>query len=209
MIPSGMEGSLYPNWMPKENTKPKGANKVRPYKTSKEEAQKKLSLEEELDAKSVFDPLASSSQSSGMPSSQPLGEPSPGLEAAGCKTPPHFSEGPATIPPFDLSLLNIPNKSPVMSPVTDNENALLNLAPGSPVKNMALTGVGRIGRGSGCSSGADSPMSLGLLAGTNLGMALRIRARSATPTQFDEKQSSSDEEEDMDTMTESAVDTQL
>ena len=193
---------------PKENAKPKVADKARPYKTPKEEAQKKLSLEEELDAKSVFDPLASSSQSSSAPSSQLLQESSPGLEAAGPKTLPHFSEGLATIPPFDLSLLDIPNKSPVMSPVTDNENALLNLAPGSPVKNMALTRVGRIGRESRHSSGADSPMSLGLPAGTNLGVALRIRARTATPTQFDDKQSSLDEEEDMDATTEGTVDAQ-
>ena len=180
------------------------ADKPKPYKTPKEEAQKKLSLEEELDANSVFDPLASS-QSSGTLSSQPLDKPSPGSEVAGPKTLLHFSKGPAIIPPFDLSLLDIPNKNPVMSPVTDNENALLNLVPGSPVKNVVLTGVGRLGRGSECSSGADSPMSLGSPAGTNLGMALRIRARVPTPTQFDNKQTLSDEEEDMDATTESAV----
>ena len=82
-----------------------------------------------------------SSQSSQVPSSQSQDGLSPGLEVAGPKTPPHFSEGPVTIPPFDMSMLDIPNKSPALSPVTDHENALLNLAPGSPVKNVALTGV--------------------------------------------------------------------
>ena len=162
-------------------------------------------MEEELDAKSVFDPLAPSSQSSEAPSSQSHDGFSPRLEVAGPKTPPHFSEGPVTIPPFDVSVLDIPNKSPVMSPVTDHENALLNLVPGSPVKNVALTGVSRIHRGSGHSSGAGSPMSIGSPAGTSLGVALRIRARAPTPTQFDDK-SSSDEEEDMDAMNESALD---
>ena len=49
-------------------------------------------------------------------------------------------------------------------------------------------------------------MSVGSPGGTSLGVALRIRARTRTPAQFDDKQSSLDEEEDMDTMTESALD---
>ena len=54
VCPAGMEGSLYPNWKPKEDTKPKGADQARPYRRPKEEARKKLTLEEELNAKSVF-----------------------------------------------------------------------------------------------------------------------------------------------------------
>ena len=72
VCPAGMEGSLYPNWQRMQDTKPKGADKASPYKMPKDEAMKeKISLEEELDTKSVFDPLAPSSQLSEAPSSQP------------------------------------------------------------------------------------------------------------------------------------------
>ena len=93
---------MYPNWLPRQNTKPSKTDKACPYKTPKNEKVEKLSLEEELDANSVFDPLVASSQSSTTPSSQ--------QELAGPKTLLHFSEGPVSILPFDLSLLNIPDK---------------------------------------------------------------------------------------------------
>ena len=149
MCLAGMESSLYLNGTWKEDTKPKGMDKARPYRMPKEEAKDKLTLEEELDAKSVFDPLAPSSQSSEAPSSQPRDELSPGSDAAGPNTLPHYCEGPITIAPFDVSVLGIPNKSTALSPVTDHENALLNLAPGSPVKNVGLTGVGHVAEGRG------------------------------------------------------------
>ena len=47
-----------------------------------------------------------------------------------------------------------------MSPMTAGENALLNLAPGSPVKSSAPPGIGHGVRVSGQSSCSDSPMSL-------------------------------------------------
>ena len=191
MCLAGMEGSLYPNWVLKPDTKPKGTHRVRPYKMLKEEDKEKLTLEE-LDAQLVFDPLVPSSQSSEVPSSQPHDELNPRTDAAGPKTLPHFCEGPITIPPFDVSVLGITNKNATMSPVTDHENALLNLAPGSPVRNVGLTRVGCIGRGSGCSSGTGSPMSIGLPAGTSLGIALRVRARPPTPAQFEDKESAVD-----------------
>ena len=53
--PASMESSIYPSWRCKQDTKPKGAVQARPYRTPKEEAKKKLTLQEELDAKSVFD----------------------------------------------------------------------------------------------------------------------------------------------------------
>ena len=71
-----------------------------------------------------------------------------------------------------------------------------------------MWGLGHIGRGSGHSSGASSPMSIGLPAGTSLGIALRVRARPPTPAQFADKESSLDEEEDMDATTKSAMDAQ-
>ena len=48
---------LYPNWIVRDKTKPAGHNAPRPYWTSKEDAGDGLTLEEELDAASVFDPL--------------------------------------------------------------------------------------------------------------------------------------------------------
>ena len=185
--------------------KPKGADKASPYKMPKDEAVKEnMSLEEELVTKSIFNPLAPSSQSSEAPSLQLCDKPSPGSDAPGPKILPHFSEGPVSIPPFDMSILDIPNKSAMLSPVMDHENALLNLAPGLPVKSVELSGIGCASRGSGRSSGTGSPMSIGSPASTRMGIALRIKARVPTPTQFGNRQSSSEEEEDMDTTAESA-----
>ena len=81
-----------------------------------------------------------------------------------------------------MSLLGIPNKSSILSPVTEKENALLSLVPGSPVKNVALNGVSQVARGSGCSPGSGSPMFIGSPAGMTLGVALKIRVRAPTPT---------------------------
>ena len=210
MCPAAMESSLYPNWKHKQDTKPKGIDKLRPYKMPKEEAKGKLTLEEELDTKSVFNPLVPSSQSSKAPNLQLRYKLSPGSDATGPKTPPHFCEGPISIPPYEVSILGIPNKSAALLPIMDHENNLLNLAPGLPVKGVGLSGIGcGIGRGSGLSSGTGSPMSIGLPVGTSLGVTLKIRARVSTPAQFEDKQSSSEEEEDMDATTESTQDPEL
>ena len=48
----------------KQDTRPKGSDLARPYRMPKEDAKKELTLEKELDAKSIFDPLASGFQSS-------------------------------------------------------------------------------------------------------------------------------------------------
>ena len=210
VCPAGIEGSLYPNWKHKQDTKPKGIDKLKPYKMPKEEAKGKLTLEEKLDTKSVFNPLVPSSQSSEVPNSQLHDKLSPGSDAAGPKTPPHFCEGPISIPPFEVSVPGIPNKSAALLPITDHENALLSLAPGLPVKGVGLSGIGcGIGRESGLSSGTGSPMSIGSPAGTSLGVTLKIRARVPTPAQLEDKQSSSEEEEDMDATTESTQDPEL
>ena len=78
-------------------------------------------LDEELDAPSVFDPLQSSQG------------------AEGPRTPPHYSEAPMYIPQFDIAKIGM---SPKMLPVTDQENALLSLAPGSPVIHSTPPGLG-------------------------------------------------------------------
>ena len=202
VIPAGLENALYPNWKHKPDTKPKGSDRAQ----KEEYAEEQQTLEGKLDAKSVFDPLAPSFQSSQVPSSQSSLGLSPGAEVAGPKTPPHFCEGPVTVPPFDLSLLGMLTRSSTLSPVTDKENALLSLAPGSPVKNVVLTGVNRIARGLGHSSGSGSPMSIGSPAGMSVGVALKIKARGPMPAQFKDKESSSDEEEEMEANTESARD---
>ena len=160
-------------------------------------------LEEELDAKSMFDPLFGL----GSESSQPFGsQSSTSLDTttgvAGPKTPPHFSETLPMIPPFDLALLGLPAP---MSPVMVGENALLNLAPGSPVKSLAPPGIGHGARVSGQSSCSDSPMSLGSPAITSsLALALKVRARVPMPALLDDaktdssSEDSSSDEEDMD-----------
>ena len=122
----------------------------------------RLTLEEELDASSVYDPLQSSQ----------------GAEEPG--TPPHYSEVPTNIPPFDIAKVGM---LPRMSPITDQENALLNIAPGSPVRRAAPPGLDQGQGWSGPSSCSDSPMSLGSPAPrSSLGLALKVRTRPVTPS---------------------------
>ena len=137
---SSSQADLYPNWVWTPVTKPQGGDQHRPYRTPRQEADQNCTLEEELDAKSMFDPLFGL----GSQSSQPLGSQSSALPdtttgAAGPKTPSHFSETLPTIQPFDLALLGLPA---LMSPVMAGKNALLSLAPGSPVKSSAPPGIG-------------------------------------------------------------------
>ena len=144
----------------------------------------RLTLEEELDASSMFDPLQSSQG------------------AEGPRTPPHYSETPTTIPPFDIAKVGV---LPRMSPITDQENALLNVAPGSPVRHAAPPGLDRGQGGSGHSSCSDSPMLLGSLApGSRLALALKVCTWPVTPSTFSRREglprsTVEEEEEEMDT----------
>ena len=92
-----------------------------PYRTPREDTGGCLTLEEELDASSVFDPLQSSQG------------------AEGPQTPPHYSETPTYIPQFNIAKVGM---LPKMSPIMDQKNALLNLATGSPVMHAAPPGLG-------------------------------------------------------------------
>ena len=74
---------------------------------------------------------------------------------------PHYSETLTHIPLLDIAKVGM---LPKMSPITDQENALLNIAPGSPVTGAAPPGLDQGQGGSGRSSCSDSPMSLGSLA---------------------------------------------
>ena len=190
--------ALYPNWVLKPETKPKGHDVPRPYWMPWEGIGKDLMIEEELDADSVFDPLQPASQSSQPLDSQHSSTPDTTTGVAGPKRPPHFSEMPASILPFDLVLLGMPAP---MSPMTDGENTLLNLALGSPVRHTAPPGLGRGQRGLGQSSCSNSPMSLGSPAVTSsLATALKVRARPAMPALFDNKEETSEESSDKDEM---------
>ena len=105
----------------------------------KEDAGGGLMLEEELDVASMFDPLQLASQSS-QPDPQHCSTPDTTLGAEGLRTLLHYNEMPASILPFDLAQMGI---LPKMLPVTDRENALLNLAPSSPVMCTAPPGLGQ------------------------------------------------------------------
>ena len=198
------EADLYPNWVRARITKPRGSDQPRPYRMPRQETDQVRTLEEELDVKSMFDPLLGL----GSQSSQPLGSqsstsPDTTTGAAGPKTLPHFSNTLPTIPQFDLTLLGL--LAP-MSPVMAGENWLLGLAPGLLVKSLAPPRMGRGARLSGWSSCSDSPMSLGSPAITSsLALALKVCARSPTPALFNgaktdssSEDSSSSDEEDMD-----------
>ena len=91
-----------------------------------------------------------------------------------------------------------------MSPITDQENALLNVAPGSPVRRATPPGLDRGQGGSGRSSCSDSPMSLGsLVPGSSLALALKVHTRLMTPSTFGGREelprsTMEEEEEEMD-----------
>ena len=110
----------------------------RPYWMPREGTREDLTLEEELDVGSVFDPLQLASQSSPLdPQHSSMPDTIQGAE--GPRTPPHYSKMLAYILPLDLVQAGI---LPKMSPITDRENALLNLVPGSPVTCTAPQGLG-------------------------------------------------------------------
>ena len=107
-----------------------------PYRMPREGAGRRLTLEEELDASSVFDPLQSSQG------------------AEGPRMPPHYSETPTTIPPFDIAKVGV---LPRMSPITDQENALLNVTPGSPVRTPPLQDWTEVRAGQGVAHALTAP----------------------------------------------------
>ena len=117
---TSMSATLYPDWVLSRAGKRSSPDTPQPYRTPREGAGRRLTLEEELDASSIFDPLQSSQG------------------AEGPRTLPHYSETPTTIPPFDIAKVGV---LPRMSPITDQENALLNVAPGSPVRHAAPPGL--------------------------------------------------------------------
>ena len=159
-----MSATLYPDWVLSRAGKRSGPDTPQPYRTPREGAGRRLTLEEELDASSIFDPLQLSQG------------------AEGPRTPPHYSEAPTNIPPFDIAKVGV---LPRMSPITDQENALLNVAPGSPVRHAAPAGLDRGQGGSGPSSCSDSPMLLGSPApGSSLGLALKVHTQPVTPSMF-------------------------
>ena len=117
---TSMSATLYPDWVLSQAGKHSSPDTPQPYRTPREGAGGCLSLEEKLDASSVFDPLQLSQG------------------AEGPRTPPHYSETLSTILPFDIAKVGM---LPRMSPITDQENALLNVTPGSPVRHTAPPGL--------------------------------------------------------------------
>ena len=138
---TSMSATLYPDWVLSRAGKRSSPDTPQPNQMLREGAGGRLSLEEELDASSVFHPLQLSQG------------------AEGPRTLQH-SETPTAIPPFDIAKVGV---LPRMSPMMDQENALLNVAPGSPVTCAAPPGLDQGQGGSGRSSCSDSPMSLGSL----------------------------------------------
>ena len=172
---------LYPNWILRNKTKPAGHDAPRPYRVPKEDTGGGLMLEEELDVASVFDPLKPDSQSSQL-DTQGCSASDSTLGAEGPRMPPHYSKAPAMIPPFDLAWVGI---LPKMLPVTDQENELLNLAPGSPITCTAPSGLNQGHSRSERSSYSGSPMSLGSPAGmASLALALKVHTHPVTPVIF-------------------------
>ena len=156
---------LCPNWVVRSKTKPTGHDVPKRYRALREDAVRNLTLEEELDAASVLNPLKSDSKSS-----QPDALDNSGAE--GPKTPPHYSDASAAIPPFDLTQLGI---LPKMLPVMEQENELLNLAPRAPIGRGAPPGLSQSGNRSQHSSYSGSPMSIGSPTGTvSLVRALQV-----------------------------------
>ena len=189
---------LYPNWVVRSKTKPTGCNAPRLYWAPKEGTGNGLTLEEELDAASVFDPLKPDSQSSQL-DAQDSSTSDSALGAEWPNTLPHYSDMSATVPPFDLAQLGI---LPKMLPVTEWENEFLNLMPGSPIRHSAPPGLSQSQNRSERSSYSGGPMSIGSPAGaTSLTRALQVRTCPATPAIFSSRRElpAQDVEEEMDT----------
>ena len=116
---TSMSTTLYPDWVLSRAGRRTSPDTPQPYQMPREDAGC-LTLEEELDASSMFDPLQLSQG------------------AKGPQTPPHYSETPTPILQFDIAKVGV---LPKMSPITDQENALLNITPGSPVTHAAPPGL--------------------------------------------------------------------
>ena len=194
--------ALYPDWFMRSKTKPIGCDTPMRYRMPSVDAGGDLTLEEELDAASMFDPLQLASQSSQL-DTQHCSMPDTTVGAEGPRTPPHYSNMPAIIPPFNLAQVGI---LPKMSPMTYQENELLNLAPGSPVTCTAPQGLSQGRSRSGHSSCSGNPMSLGYPAGTSLVLALKVRTHPVMPTMFDSREEPPRDgnEEEMDTAEDNA-----
>ena len=161
---TSMSATLYPDWVLSRAGKRSSPDTPQQYWMPREGAGRHLTLEEELDASSVFDPLQLNQG------------------AEGPQTPPHYSETLTTIPPFDIAKVGV---LPRMSPIKDQENALLNVTPGSPIRCATPPGLDQGQGGSGPSSCSDNPMSLGSPApGSSLGLVLKVRTRLVTPSTF-------------------------
>ena len=172
---------LYPNWVVRSKTKPTGHDAPKCYRAPREDAVRTLTLAEELDEASVYDPLKLDSQSSQPDAvdSSTLNSPS---GAEGPKMPPHYSNASATIPPFDLTQLGI---LPAMSPVTEKENELLNLAPGSPIKCGGPPGLSQNQNKSERSSYSGSLMLIGSPTGmASIVHALQVHTHPTVPAIF-------------------------
>ena len=191
MSSKSMSTTLYPDWVLSGAGKRTSPDTPQLYQMPREGASGCLTLEEELDASSVFKPLQSSQG------------------AEGPQTPPHYSETLTPIPQFDIAKVGV---LPRMSPITDQENALLNIAPGSPVRCAAPPGLDQGQGGSGCSSCSDSPMALGSpAAGSSLALALKVHTRLVTTSTFGRREelprsTMEEEEEEMDTVESDAAD---
>ena len=172
---------LYPNWIVRNKTKHAGRNAPRLYRVPKEDNGDGLTLEEKLDVASVFDPLKLDSQLSQL-DTQGCSALDSTLGAEGLRTPPHYSEAPAMIPPFDLAWVGV---LPKMSPIMDQENELLNLAPESPITRTTPPGLNQGCSRSEHSSYSGSPMLLGSPAGiASLALALRVHTCPVMPMIF-------------------------
>ena len=188
---------LYPNWVVTSKTKPTGHETPKRYWVPREDTHSSLTLEEELDTASVFDPLKPVSQSS-QPDTLDSSTSDPASGAEGPKTLPHYSDASTSVPPFDLTQLGI---LPKMSPVMEQENQLLNLVPGSPMKCGAPPGLSQSRNRLERSSYSGSPMSIGSPAGTaSLIRALQVHTCLAMPAIFSSRRElpTQDAEEEMD-----------
>ena len=96
---TSMSTTLYPDWVLSRADKRTSPDTPQPYRMPREDTGRRLTLEEELDASSVFDPLQSSQG------------------AEGPRTPPHYSETPTPIPQFNIAKVGVlPKMSPYHGP---------------------------------------------------------------------------------------------
>ena len=182
---TSMSATLYPDWVLSRAGKRSSPDTPKPYRTPREGTGGCLTLEEELDASSIFNPLQSSQG------------------AEGPRTLPHYSETPTTIPPFDIAKVGV---LPRMSPITTRRMHSWMSLQDPLLGTLPLQDWTEVRAGQGQAHALTAPCCWGPWCPDRaLGLALKVRTQPVTPSMFGIREglprcTMEEDEEEMDAM---------